>query len=521
MKPLRPVNQGRAITKSYPIPASTKGWVKNQAITKMDPLAAYQLDNWFPDPDSLRLRHGTQKFATLPETTPVETVMSYISGATQKLLAAVNGKIYDATPGGVIASALVTGLTNNRWQTTNFATPGGQWLMACNGADPVANYNGTTWATTPAITGVSPNVLINVWSYQQRLFFCELNTANVWYLAVNSIGGAATSLPLGPMLIKGGSIIAGGQWSYSTGVNLLNLCVFVSSEGEVLVYQGNDPSSSTTWAKIAQFVVGRPIGRRCLLNVNSDLVILCEDGLMPLSKAIQYDRAAASKAAFTWNIQKAFMDAYFSYGTNFGWQILTYAKSNMAIINVPTSTGTTSVQYVMNVITGAWAQFIGINASSWISQEDSLYFGGVDGQVYQADTGSADGTTPISATWVSAYNDLGMPSISKSARMIRAIFLLDSGIAPSIGVSFDFNVITPSPSGAISIPSQSLWGVARWGISRWGSINPATANWTSAVGDGYQAAAVVTVNSAGLIPTVGITCKITTAYVLFEPGSYV
>lgn len=520
-KPQRGRPTKTAITRSGTIPASIKGWLANESLAKMDPLGAVTLINWFPDPDGIRWRRGSQAFATTPSTTPVETVMVWQGGATTNIFACTAGAIYDATAGGTITIPAYTGLTSNRWQWLEFATPGGQFLVAVNGFDAPRNFNGTAWSLAPAITGPSnPNALIGIWAYKQRLFFIESGTADAWYLPVTSIGGAAVKLPLGSLLLKGGTLIAGATWTHDAGQGPQDYCVFMSSEGEVLVYAGTDPSSATTWSQVAKFTIGRPIGRRCSLNVGADVVILCSDGLMPGSQAMNIDRAAASKAAFTWNIQKAFADAYANYGTNSGWQILSYAKGNMALINVPVVQGLTSEQYVMNVLTGAWCRYIGLNAASWAVRQDDLFFGDMQGRIMQAETGSADINTPISATWISAYNDLGLRGKSKSVRAARPVFISDPGVSPQVAVCVDYNTVTPTAAQSAITGNQASWDIAKWDQATWPVDNNTMANWVAVAGDGYQIAAAVAINALSATPTVGLNCKLVTMTILYEPGGY-
>jgi hypothetical protein len=87
---------------------------------------------------------------------------------------------------------------------------------------------------------------------------------------------------------------------------------------------------------------------------------------------------------------------------------MSFVGNNMAMINVPVIAADTSYQFVMNVLTGAWCRYKGINASSWVVMRDSLYFGDIAGKIYQGETGSADNVSPIAADWISAYNDLGV-----------------------------------------------------------------------------------------------------------------
>jgi hypothetical protein len=524
-KSLRSAAPLRKISKAYPIPASTKGWIANQAISEMDPQGAVVMDNWFPRSDSQWIRNGTVPFAQTAETGPVQTLMSYVSGASSNIFACVSGKIYDVTPGGSIAAPVLTGFTNNLWQYINFATAGGLFLVAVNGQDPAQNFNGTVWATTPAITGPSnPNALVQVWNYKQRLWFVEAGTQNAWYLAAASIGGAATSFPLGSLLSMGGSLIAGGTWTHDAGFGPQDYCAFLSSEGECLIYSGNDPTTPTGFTMVGRFVIGRPIGRRCLLRSGADLVINCSDGIMPLSKAIAYDRASASAQAFTWNIQEAFSTSYSTYGGNTGWEIMTYPKGNMAIVNIPTATGISAIQYVMNTLTGAWCRFTGINACTWTVRKDDLFFGGAKGNVLQADSGSADynGTAynPINAQWISAFNDLGMKGIKKNSLLGRPVFIVPPPIQPGVGVCADYNlnpVQATQQSSSLNLP---LWDVALWDVALWPAASQTQANWQKVSGFGYQIAATVGINSLPSAPTIKTVVRLTEMNILFEPGGY-
>jgi hypothetical protein len=515
----QPVQKDQAIAKSVKVPPSIKGWVENESIATMPPDTAFELINWFPDPDALRLRNGSQLWATCgAETLGVGTVFSWLGGGSNKLLAACNGKIYDVTVGG--ASSTVgggTGFANDDWQYVNFTSGAGTQILAMvNGHDAAQQYNGTAVASM-GVTG-NTNALTNVFSFNESLFFCENNTANVWWLNTGVITGAMNSLALGPYLTKGGTIIGGAQWTFSTGFSIVNLCVFVSSEGEILVFSGTNPGA-TNWSKLGQFTIGRPVGFRCLLPINSDLIILCEDGLMPMSKAMQFDRAAAARASFTFNIQKAFMDQYQLNGGLFGWQILTYAKSNFALINIPQG-NSMSYQYVMNVITGAWAQFQGMNGNCWCVQRDSLYYGAyANGQVYGADTGSGDGTNAINATWVAAFNDCGAPGMLKEAKAIQLVIETQENVSPSVGVSADYAIVTPAAVSTYNTPGSSLWDVALWDVGVWGNPNPILQQWEAATGVGYQLAPTVTIASLGPVPSSNLLLKIEAAYMLFEIGS--
>jgi hypothetical protein len=177
----------------------------------------------------------------------------------------------------------------------------------------------------------------------------------------------------------GGKLLAMGSWTRDGGTGPDDYAVFISTTGECIIYAGTDPSSSTTSALVGIYTIPEPIGRRCLIPAGGDLGVLTSQGLVPLSRILGMTQGAAKRVSFTDKISGQFRAQYQTTGTQFGWQCLEYPKENLVVINVPIAERTTQHQYVMNINTGAWCRFTGINAGCWALLGDSLYFGGNGG----------------------------------------------------------------------------------------------------------------------------------------------
>src|SRR3546814_3930081 len=83
-----------------------------------------------------------------------------------------------------------------------------------------------------------------VWVYKSRLWFAQKDSMTAWYMDnADSIGGTAEPFPLGGVFGLGGSLLFGSAWSIdsSSDSGLSEQNIFVSTEGEVAVYQGSDP----------------------------------------------------------------------------------------------------------------------------------------------------------------------------------------------------------------------------------------------------------------------------------------
>jgi hypothetical protein len=511
---------------SYPmsIPASVKGWDQISSLANMEPDHAVQLDNFIPRPGYLEVRRGSRSWATGVGSGPVETIMAYNAPNlnNSKLFAIGGGAIYDVTTQGAGSITTITGLSSNRWQYCNFTNAAvAAWLVAGNGVDHPVIYDGSTWAQM-TLTGISPEDVASWTAWKGRLWCTLANSTKVGYLANSAISGAVTTFDLGQQLTRGGNIIAIASWTQDSKQTVDEYIAFISSRGQVVVYQGTDPSTANTFALVGLYDLGAPIGKRCFLRISGNLWIICVDGILPMSEMLTMDRAASAKVAPTTMIQNAMMTAARLYNGNFGWQFIEYAKGQLAILNIPQVENNTSVQFVMNTLTGAWCQFTGINANCWEVLNDVPYFGSNDGGVYQWDYGSGDYIDtldyPITATVQTAFNYFESRGHLKRWTMVRPILTTDGSVTPGVGLNVDFGTDAP-----ISIPSTSssvaaLWDVALWDVAIWPINSSVVANWTTIEGIGQCASIITKVSTTANGSANGVTLQLNSWDLIAEPG---
>ena len=461
---IRPTKQAAGTARVVSIPPPVQGLNARDALASMDAADAITLDNWFPRGNDVVLRRGHQSHVTgLPGN--VETLMQYSSGTTNRLFAASGTGIYDVTTPGAVGAAVVSGLTNARWQHVVKTTSGGTFLVCCNGADAMRAYDGTTW-TTPTINSVSSSSIIGLTSHKERLWMIEKDSANAWYLSTKAIAGNATAFLLGAVFRMGGRLKAIIPLSQDAGSGPDDFLAFVSDKGEVAIYQGTDPGTASEWALIGVFRVGAPIGDRAFLRVGGDAALITDDGVISLLQAINVDRAAANTATITDRIRELFASYVRAHRTNFGWQAISYPAGNWGLFNVPIS-ATQSVQLVMNTITGAWCRFTGQNAFSWSMLGNEIYFGGST-RVFRADVGGTDNGADIAADMKTAFQYFKDRGGLKRFLMLRPIFLSNGAPSPKISLDVDFK--TKNPTGAPSFTIYgSLWDTAKWDIDIWGA----------------------------------------------------
>ena len=469
------------------LPSPVGGWNARDSLANMDPSDAVELVNLFPTVNNVVLRGGYEKHATgLPGY--VNTLMAYSGGANNKLFAASGTGFYDVTSAGAVGAAVVSGLTNAIWEYTNISTPGGAFMMCVNGTDSARLYNGSTWSV-PAITGVATTALSNITLFKNRLWFIEKDTLRAWYLPTLSIGGAAEYLDLSPVAKYGGHLVDLDTWTIDAGYGVDDNLVFITSNGEVIVYRGTDPASAATWALSGVWKLGSPIGNRCMLKWAGDLLILTYDGLLPLAQSLQSSRLDP-RVALSNKIQGAITEATTLYGGNHaavGWQITYSAKNNAVWINIPVAEGQQQ-QYVMNTITTSWCQFTGWNANCWEIYNDNPYFGG-DGYVARSwttgETGYIDHTSNISATALQAFNYFGSRGVKKYFTRARPSIFSNGEPAISVGMNIDFDTTQTIGSLSYSSSTVGLWDSGLWDGSNWGSALTMNANWQGITGIGF------------------------------------
>ena len=492
------LNRGQ-ISRTLSIPSPVMGWNARDPVAEMKPTYAVILDNYFCTPYDVMVRYGYSNFVT-GFAGNVNTIASYspVSGGI-KLFASCGASIYDASTLGAVGAAVVSGMTSDKYQHVNMGTAGGNFLLMVNGADKLVGFDGTTWWKdgdgTHDITGVDTATISNISVFGKKVWLIQRNTLKVWYLPTLSIGGAAQSIDFGSLFNRGGYLVAMLDWSLDGGYGMDDYAAFITSEGQVAIYRGYDPSSTTTWALVGQYDIGSPIGKRCMTKYAGDVTIICQDGLAPLSKSLMSSRVN-SQEMLTDKIIHVISDYVSQYGSNFGWECCLFPKENMYLLNVPTSS-TTSYQLVMNTISGAWSRWIGLNAMCFELHGDNLFFGG-NGVVCKAWDTQADNGANINFEGQQAFNYFGSQGQLKQIKMVRPVISTDGAPSVLFGVNTDYDTSQPTGIATFTTSTSAIWDSSTWDSAIWGGDLKIKKDWQSAFGLGYSFAAHMVGSSKNL-----------------------
>lgn len=489
------------VSVSTSIPAPLGGLNARDSLANMKPYYALVLNNWFPKTSYLEIRGGWSNHLTGMTGVPKTLAVYNKLDGTSKMYAVTSAGVFDASSAGAVGASLAA-RTNGKHQWLNFGDGTNNYLMMFNGVDKPLYFDGTTWtavdnATSPALTGLTTTKIVSAFASKGRLFFLETDSLSFWYLAAGAAGGALTEFPLDGVAQRGGYLVAGETWTFDGGDGVDDAVVFVTSEGEVIVYKGTNPSSATAWLLSGVFFVGRPLGRRCLERFGGDLMLITEGGVFPLSRALQ-SASIDSTYAITNIIENDLTEDARDYGTTFGWELTVYPAQSALILNVPVAEDGEHIQYVMNTITKSWCKFTEWDAETFAVYDGELYFA-TSTKIVKAWDGVSDGGTNIDAYGKSAFSYMGDPGTQKRFSMYRPVLNVNGSVSFLTGIDVDFKDSVISDTATYSVVSGGTWDTSLWDEAYWAAGMEVIRRWTSPSQDiGYCASCKIKISTNSL-----------------------
>lgn len=442
------------------IPSSQGGLNLKDSLDAMDPRYAIQMDNIIPDTNRDVLRNG---YVALNES-GASCLMAHRGKGEEALLAADGGKIYIIN--GDERTELGTGFSSDNWQYTSFTDGSGavNTILTNGSTDNVQRIYQDNGALTITTAYTDATDLICPCAFKNRMYFAVKNTLSLKYADTQAIDGQLEDWEIGSFFKFGGHIVSVADWTQDAGLGMDDLLCIFTSEGEVAVFSGTNPTA-TDWQLTGVFRISRPIGINCTCEVGGDLVVLTEGGYFPLSEVLSQDRA--NKCNISDKINPIVLGKDFTKN----WMPIWYAKKGWMLINAPSEeTGYQYEQHVLNFKTGGWCRFVGWDALSWVELNDNLYFCNSNG-IFQADKGETDNGQKITYYMQKAYSTYGLEQVKQVLLVKERNRTLGQGqIGTRIGV--DFLLEDPYAQTIQIQGTQTMWDVAIWDQSFWTTEKP-------------------------------------------------
>lgn len=410
---------------------------------------------------------------------------------------------------------------------------GDHWLLYTDEANGYYTYKSSTstWTHITAgsgpgqmeeKTGVSvsldPSKLVFVLPWKNRLWFVERDTQRGWYLPLQQItgGGADGAVPFyfGSRFMAGGDLRCLASWTWDGGSGMDDRLVAISGGGDVLIYEGTDPSSVDTFALKGVWQVGAvPVGRDLTTKNGGDLLIMSSIGIRPVSTlsvgADVLDRSQYSTA----QIANLFNQLQAATANLRGWSMRIHPQDAALMVLIPVAADQPSRQLVMSLSTKGWHRYRDLPIGSWAESWNGLmYFGTQDGRVCIND-GYLDGVTladpdafdPIDCSLVTAYGNGGTP-LQKQIQEIRIKIMSQGGSIPvNAEARYDFDISEAAdPEAGVVAASTSVWDEGLWDSAIWsGDYVPQTTTF-GAFGMGSDIALAIRLQATSRMTLVGM-----------------
>lgn len=345
----------------------------------------------------------------------------------------------------------------------------------------VATVDGTaTSALANTVTNVDTADLSHVWTHGQRLWFIEKDTLNAWYLGAGNITGAATAFPMYGIFQSSSALLFGSRLSNDSGDGPDDRCVFVTTDGEVAVYTGTDPSSASTWNLEGVYRIPRPLGKRAFTRAGGDLLIGTEAGFVSV---LQVMARGPDMIPLSFDIEDYWLDAVTQRTAAFSFSATAWHDRSYLLIGVPAQTDGQAISLVMNTTTKRWAELRGWDVQHSALHNGRLYIINGDGQVLDADRTGTD----IEAPYYSILAPMFRSGVAGTKYLKRTRVIHKGAGNPVCTILTDFDASGFRYPVALTSWVEDGWGSAIWGQSLWGSAaDTVSLAWQRTLGHGYS-----------------------------------
>ena len=485
----------RQTTKATQLPASFKGINATGALASMQPDECIYAYNILALDFGTTVRQGFSEWANGWTGGPAKTIIAFEGnvGADDKMFVANATGIWDVTIEGTTSPTQVVAFPSSAGDagicsTENFSNDGdARFLLVCDEENGYYTWTQATntWAKITQGSGagqiknVDPATFAYVVTWKKRIWFIEKGTGKGWYLAAGTFTGHATAFNFADNFRTGGELSMIVNWTLDGGAGLDDYLVALSGSGDVLIFQGTDPASASTFAMVGAWDIGKPpAGRRFAAEYAGEVYILSMYGLMPLTQLVNGAKTANPDIYTTRKIAPYIQDILSTTIDSFGWHIHMHPKQSRLFINSPPRISLEQIAFSMYVGHDSWSMIRGLPKAYTINWQGEVYWIDIERNKIFKQTGAVDGVyidpatdgDPEAIEWdvLTAFSTLGEPSIFKRCQYIRPTFLSGGEVGFTVAARYDYDISEISGSPIFTSGVSGLWDVGAWDAALWG-----------------------------------------------------
>lgn len=459
---------------SIPVPAPTLGMNTRDGVQSLQPTECRSLRNMIAERGKCAIRSGKTAHQTISGASSIGTLFAHEGVSSDVLLAAAGGEIYNAT--GTPSALTSNSYSSDVWSMVQF----NDTTVGVNGTDTPFAFDGSSvGASGLSGSGLTISNLRTVHVVGIRMWFTEIDSADVWYLGVNAVTGTLTKFQLSQET-KGGYCV--GIYGYGP------YTIFVMSSGQIVTYQG-DPG--TDFSQVKALAAPRPVGYDPGVDVNGEPVIMTASGPLPfetIAKGIDdgsTDQGPWGKIAPDWAVD------FETSGANAGWNAVFF--KGLVILNVQVDSST-SKQWVFNTRTQSWSYFDGLDGFDFAEIGGTLYVGDKASNQIWTYSGSTDDGASITATIRGGFIYPFQAQVNGQYTSARINASATGSVTAQIQVDTDYRELgIDAPEIPLSSSGSGPWGES-WGVG-WGTNGQPILRWSGVKGFGRSVAAVAQFNS--------------------------
>lgn len=287
--------------------------------------------------------------------------------------------------------------------------------------------------------------------------------------------GQVTTFGWGNKFPHGGNLKCLNIFTFGSAYGTYTYLVGIGDAGDVLAFQGINPSNAATWTLSGQWYIGDvPAGRRFVTNYGGDLTILCAYGIIKISSLFSNQDVDDPNTHLDKNIAPALAADFTLLSSLFGFQLVPWPAKNSMLVLEPIVTGLVYKQWAYNLATNAWTQYNTLNMQCAAFWHGNLYFGDSGGRVLQAsgnvDNQMINGTPGIAINFglLGAFQKGKIPG-NKFVDLIEPFFTVSSPVSYQVFAQFDFDLTTLA-LGSVSyqsVPTSGGWDSGLWDSAIW------------------------------------------------------